>query len=179
MNLRAEPLQRSQRDGRVGIERVPPATMWRVIATAHKIATVHVHFYDGRTRPCSLPEAPCPACDTGLAKRFEAYLGCFNLTRNVPMLLALPEGAYHQVAAAVGEAVKGEMRGTRWIFARKYESRRSPLSAEFVGREENPANIPNGLDVIAILYRCWGLSVPPSEAAKASVERHNPRFPRK
>lgn len=157
MNWDHAPLQRQRQEDRVSLCRVPAGASWRVVATATRFACRHQHWVDGRTLPCLLPESPCPFCERGLGKFFAAFLGCYNLSRQAPMVLALPEDAYRATEEIVGTDLLGGLRGWRLEFSRPGSSRRGKICVAGLGQEPDPASIPAKLHVPHILYRCWGI----------------------
>lgn len=146
-----------ERESRVQIIRVPAGARWTVVCTATRLATVYTHFTDGRTQPCQREQGDCGPCCLGLSRRFEAYMGCWVHTKNRECVLALPEGAYRAIAAHLGDKLDGHLRGEWFTLSRKGTSRRSPLDVEHLGQGNIIGPVPRGLDVPAILYRCWGI----------------------
>lgn len=169
MNYSAAPLIAPRSARIVGIHRVPAGATWRVLVTGTRCATVHTHWHDGRTVPCARPDAACPPCAAGLAKRMEAYVSVWNLSRRCAMVLALPEGAYLAMDRLAGPAMAGALRGRLFEFRRRTDSRRSPLEVSDLGAEPDPAQIPEALHVPRILSRAWGRPERPIAQAGAAL----------
>jgi len=76
------------------------------------------------------------------------------------MVLRVTKGAYEQVEDLAAGLLPDKLRGSRWTFSRPGESRRNKVRVEFHGVEQERSIIPAGLDVVGILYRCWGIPRP-------------------
>ncbi len=157
MNWNHAPLAERSTAHRASIVRVPAGANWRILCTATRFACRHQHWGGGRTVPCLYPESPCPWCERGEGKWLTAFLGCWNLSRQCPMVLALPEEPYVKIQALLGDELDGGLRGRRLEIRRPGTSKRGKIEIDLLGREEEPGAVPPGLQVPAILFRCWGL----------------------
>lgn len=153
MNLAATLPPAGGPDHRIRIDRVPPGAPFKCTVAATRAATTWTHFPDGRTLPCSDDEH-CTYCSAGLNRKFEAYLAVQDDRTCERLVLALPEGAWRQIAALVGSAADGGLWGHHFEFLR-VGGKRGRLEVFDGGPLREGEKKPKPVNTPLVLQRAW------------------------
>lgn len=114
---------------------------------------VFVHFFAGRTIPCTAPLAECEGCKSGLARRDRKHY-CAAVTPR-GFYPCLPEITPHALETLPELACPEKLRGRLLTLERPGEKYNSPVWAKLSSPREFSEGLEEAFDVPGALVAIW------------------------
>lgn len=123
--------------------------------TSNNITGCMIHFYRGRSRPCTLPGA-CEACSKGNAARWESYFSAWDIKTGREFTVAITRAAVPFFSRAFKQY--GSLRGLSFVIWRCGDKPNSRLAAELRPSNLDPAALPKEPPLVKMLFHMWEVS---------------------